>query len=281
MIRRIGRVVLLGGVLVAVVLLVAFPTDEIARWVVAQATKPGSAVTLTFRSARLRPNGLHLEGAALRRTDGTALLDAPAVRISPSWLALLDERNGRPWSLAAELCGGSVDIDLDGDGEAQAVDLGWDHLDLGACLAEFVPQLGVVGFSKGEATLSIPQSDPVSGSGVFDLNDAASTLQHPHLGAVTIRADEATVRWSIDPKLLTIEKLSLVGPDLDVRMDGTVRLSRTRFGDGKLDLDAEIDLVPGGDPLFRRLLDGFPPDDDGTRRIHIGGSIDVPQVEPQ
>jgi len=281
MIRRIGRGLLLGGVLLAVVLLVAFPTDEIARWIVARATAQGAAVTLTFRSARLRPNGVHLEDAAFRRLDGTAVVEAPWVRISPSWLALLGDRQGRPWSLGAELCGGSLDLDLDGDGEAQALDVTWDRLDLGTCLAALLPQFGLAGIGTGTATLRMPRSEPPSGSGVVDLREASWTIPQPNLGPVSIRADEATLRWAIDPKTLTVETLSLVGPDLDLELNGTVRLSRTQFGDGKLDLDVAIDLVPGGDPLFRRLLESFPADQDGTRRLHVGGSIDVPQITPQ
>lgn len=281
MIRRIARAALLLGILVAVVLFFAFPTDEIARWVVARATAQGAAATLTFRSARLRPNGIHLEDAALRRPDGSAMLEAPALRLRPSWLALLDERQGRPWSLGAELCTGTIDLDLDGEHGGQQLEVTWDHLDFGACLPELVPQLALVGIGKGQASLRIPSTDPASGSGVFDLSEAVWKVQAPDLGLVTIRADEAGLRWILDPKLLTVERFSLSGPDLDVEMHGTLRLSRTNFSEGTLDLDADITLVPGGDAVFRRLLESFPPDDDGTRHLHITGSLDVPRIEPR
>jgi len=279
-IRRIGRALLLLAVLVAVVLAVAFPTDEVARWVVARATPQGGA-SLTFRSARLRPTGIHLEGAALRRSDGSALLEAPWVRLRPSWLALLGERRGRPWSLGAGLCTGTVDLELDADGADQQLEVTWDRLDLGTCLPELVPQLELSGFGTGEASLRIPSSDPLTGSGVFDLSKAVWEVDAPSIGPVTVRADDATLRWGLDPKQLTVERFSLVGPDVEIEMDGNVRLNRTNLGDGRLDLNADVVLVPGGDPVFQRLLSAFPPDDDGTRRLRITGSLDAPQVQPQ
>lgn len=283
MIRRIARGLLLVGVLVTVVLLFAFPTDDIARWVVARATPPG-ATSLTFRSARLRPNGLHLEGAALRRSDGSALLEAPWARLRPSWLALLGERQGRPWSLGAGLCTGTVDVELDGNGNGgadQELEVTWDKLDLAQCLPELVPQLELAGVGTGQASLRIPPSEPVSGSGMFDLSEAVWEVEAPHIGRVTVRADEATLRWGLDPKQLTVERFTLAGPDVELEMDGVVRLSRTSLGDGRLDLEADVVLMPGGDPGVQRLFAAFRPDADGTRHLRITGSIDAPRVEPQ
>jgi type II secretion system protein N len=277
-IRRVARAVLLIGILVTVVLVFAFPTDEIARWIVARVTPPGTT-SLTFRSARLRPNGLHLEDAALRRADGSALLEAPWVRLSPSWLSLLGERRGRPWALGAGLCTGTVDLALDADGTDQQLDVTWDRLDLATCLPDLAPQLELTGVGTGQASLRIPPSGPVSGSGVFDLSRAVWEVEAPRLGPITVRGDETKLRWTIDPTQLTVERFSLAGPDVEIEMDGVVHLSRTgSLGDATLDVEADVVLVPGGDASVQRLFSAFPADDDGTRRLHVTGSLDAPRV---
>src|SRR5262249_5906473 len=81
----------------AVVLALSFPTDELARWGLARAPLPDGRF-ITFERAHLRPWGLVLDGATLRRPDGGALYTADWVRLRPSW-------GRRPWRPAAGLPG--------------------------------------------------------------------------------------------------------------------------------------------------------------------------------
>jgi len=77
----------------AVVLALSFPTDELARWGLARAPLPDGCF-ITFERAHLRPWGLVLDGATLRRPDGGALYAVDWLRLRPSWSV-------PPWRLAA------------------------------------------------------------------------------------------------------------------------------------------------------------------------------------
>ena len=75
-----------GTAVFAVVLALSFPTDELARWGLARAPLPDGRF-ITFERAHLRPWGLVLDGATLRRPDGGALYAVDWLRLRPAWSA--------------------------------------------------------------------------------------------------------------------------------------------------------------------------------------------------
>jgi type II secretion system protein N len=253
----------------AVVLALSFPTDELARWALARAPLPDGWF-ITFERAHLRPWGLVLDGATLRRPDGGALYAADWLRLRPSW-------SGPPWRLAAGLLGGTADARLGTDGGVQSIELTWADLDLGQVLAALQRGDRVSGRASGSTGLRVTAGDSASGSGEIVLRDA---VWQPSLGALAdapVHADRATLRWDLDGRHLAVAAFELQGREINLAAKGNIQVAAA-LDASTLDLHVTLTPQPGMPEQMRRLLDGLPHGADGTRDFVLAGTLDAPRI---
>jgi len=264
---------------VVVVVAVAFPTDEIARWAIARFTPPTGPV-LVFRRAVLRPWGLRLDDLAVRRRDGTAIVSVDWFRFRPSLWGFVHDRTGRPWSLATAVCAGRIDATVRADAAATLVDLEWRDLDLGNCPPLAPARLTLAGQAAGTATVRLlPDARPTA-VGEVSIRDAMWSLPRPLLDLETIHADSARVRWDLSNSGLILDAFDLRGRELEATGRGTVRLTGSL---GRSGLDLRLRVLPGPEAPsgVRLLIDRLPlasGDDPLARSLVVTGTIDAPQV---
>jgi hypothetical protein len=126
--RRAAAAAVVGLVFVTA-MLVTLPADPIARRLLAGTPLP-AGTRLDFAEATLGWRGLTLHDATWRSAAGTTLLAAERLRLSPSLRGWIRDRSGRPWSVEAALCGGSLRGVIEGDATATVVRTAWTDLDL-------------------------------------------------------------------------------------------------------------------------------------------------------
>jgi len=253
----------------AVVLALSFPTDELARWGLARAPLPDGCF-ITFERAHLRPWGLVLDGATLRRPDGGALYAVDWLRLRPSWSV-------PPWRLAAGLLGGTVDARLGTDGGAQTIEVTWADLDLGRLLAALQRGDRVSGRASGSTGLRVTAGNPPSGSGEIVLRDA---IWQPSLGALAdapVHAERATLRWDLAGRSLSVAAFDLQGREMNLAASGHVQVA-TALDASTLDLHVTLTAQPAMPDQMRQLLDGLPRGADGTRDFVLAGTLDAPRI---
>jgi type II secretion system protein N len=252
-----------------VVLTLSFPTDELARWGLARAPLPDGRF-ITFERAHLRPWGLVLDGATLRRPDGGALYAADWLRLRPAW-------SRPPLRLAAGLLGGTVDARLGTDGGAQTIELTWADLDLGRLLAALQRGDRVSGRASGSTGLRLTAGDAPSGSGELVLRDA---VWHPSLGALAdapVHAEHATLRWDLADRRLSVAAFDLQGQEMHLAASGHIQVAAA-LDASTLDLHVSLTPQPGMPEQMRQLLDGLPRGADGTRDFVLAGTLDAPRI---
>jgi type II secretion system protein N len=276
---RIGRVLLalaVGVLVFAVTLAVVFPTDAVVRSAIARWVRPDQP-TLTFIRAKLRPWGLQLDGPALRRTDGTAIVSAQWATVRPSLWGLLVDRTGRPWRVRAGACGGEVTALLERDGADSALALAWDTLDLDDCPS--LPQFDftVTGIAHGTARLRRTPSGP-AGEGSVVLHAAAIRVPGRGLpGLDTLHADPGTAHWTLADGRLAVDTIDVRGPDVNASGGGTVRLAGVPADSA---IDFRLEVTPGTkpNPLLVRILETLPPTADGAHLLVLGGTFAAPRL---
>ena len=258
-----------GTAVFAVVLALSFPTDELARWGLARAPLPDGCF-ITFERAHLRPWGLVLDGATLRRPDGGALYAVDWLRLRPSWSV-------PPWRLAAGLLGGTVDARLGTDGGAQTIEVTWADLDLGRLLAALQRGDRVSGRASGSTGLRVTAGNPPSGSGEIVLRDA---IWQPSLGALAdapVHAERATLRWDLAGRSLSVAAFDLQGREMNLAASGHVQVAAA-LDASTLDLHVTLTAQPAMPDQMRQLLDGLPRGADGTRDFVLAGTLDAPRI---
>jgi type II secretion system protein N len=251
------------------VLALSFPTDELARWGLAHAPLPNGRF-ITFERAHLRPWGLVLDGATLRRPDGGALYAADWLRLRPAW-------SGRPWRVAAGLLGGTVDARLGTDGGAQTIELTWADLDVGRLLAALQRDDRLSGRASGSSGLRVMVGDSASGSGEIVLRDA---VWQPSLGALAdapVHAERATLRWDLAGRRLSVAAFDLRGQEMNLAASGHVQVAAA-LDASTLDLHVTLTPQPGMPDQMRQLLDALPRGADGTRDFVLAGTLDAPRI---
>ena len=266
---RRALVVAAATAVFAVVLALSFPTDELARWGLARAPLPDGCF-ITFERAHLRPWGLVLDGATLRRPDGGALYAVDWLRLRPSWSV-------PPWRLAAGLLGGTVDARLGTDGGAQTIEVTWADLDLGRLLAALQRGDRVSGRASGSTGLRVTAGNPPSGSGEIVLRDA---IWQPSLGALAdapVHAERATLRWDLAGRSLSVAAFDLQGREMNLAASGHVQVA-TALDASTLDLHVTLTAQPAMPDQMRQLLDGLPRGADGTRDFVLAGTLDAPRI---
>jgi type II secretion system protein N len=276
--RTLLRGALAAAALFAVVLGLTFPTDQLVRWALARLPFPDGHA-LTFRSARLRPWGLVLDGAAYRRSDGHAVVETDWLRLRPSWTAFLRDRLGRPWHVGAGVFGGMIDARIGADGGGPVIDLSWTDVEVGRLLAALERDDPLSGRSTGSAALRLPVADAASGSGEVTLRTAVWQLPFEMLEDVPLHADQATLRWSLAEQRLQVASLDVRGEEIDLTARGQVKLAPA-LGASALDVHMTVTPLPGIPPGLRHLLDGLPRRPDGVRDFRLTGTLNAPHIGP-
>jgi len=250
-----------AAVLFAVFLAVLFPTDALVRRLLARPGWPPVA----FERARLRPDGLRLEGVAVRAPTGT-LVRADRVRWKPSVGRLLRDGRGLPWDLEARVCDGAATATVTGEGPRIDVALAWRDADLTACPPFRIAGGTLAGRTDGDALVRLdPAASPV-GRGTVDLRAARWRGAGGLAGFGAVRAETASIRWRMADGLLVLEAVDLSGPRLSLTGSGRVRLAEP-LAESSVHLDLE--LPAGADGAARPL------------RVSVDGTLGAPSVVVQ
>lgn len=275
--RGLGIAALVVGAFVLGVAL-TFPTADVLRRVAGRALDSGD-LRLAFGDARLRPSGLHLDDLHLTRADGAAAFDAKWLRIRPSLWGLVRGRLGRPWSVGAGTCQGTVDVVIDGDGTTTPVEVEMRDVELAACAPYVFPRLDLYGRVTGSLRVRWPERDPAAGEGAIELRGAA-WRPGGVFGDTALHADTGTVRWRLGERRLAVETIEAASSDFRATGRGSVRFV-TPQSDSLLDIRITVTPGPTIPPLLRRWFDavgGAPPDRTGARTFRVGGTLGNPDV---
>jgi len=273
----------MGLFLLLVVLL--FPTEQILRSLSTAVTRPGGP-TFIFRSARLRPWGLTIEGPTVQNPDGTEMVAIDWVRLRPSWLGFLHDGTGRPWRIGLAGCRGTADIDLAGEGAGRIFALEAKSIDLGSCdsLTRVLP--GLAGIIEAIGHLSIPGKGDPTGEGTIQLRQVVLPIKNPgNLDIEALHVDTGYARWDMGNRRLTVSKIDLHGPDVIVSGTGTATIAPQA---AHSNLNIRLTVVPGpaASTMLRRFIEQLPlvdddepnPDPDAPRLLIIRGTPERPQV---
>jgi type II secretion system protein N len=246
-----------------------FPTDAIVRAIV---TRPGWPPTAIER-ARLRPNGIHLEGVTVRDDAGAPIVRADRIRLVPSLLDLVTGGDGSPWRADAELCGGTAAATVAPEGGATAVTLTWEDADLAVCPPLGITAGALAGRARGAARLRLAAGTAPAGEGQIEV--AAAEWRAPHgfaaLGA--LHAERATVRWRLGDDVLHLDDIALTGPEVSVSGAGEVHINEP-LRDSDLSIRLALLEAPGAPPLVR-LLFRSPHE---PRHVTVAGTLAAPEV---
>ena len=273
----------LGFVLAALVVFAAvgaltFPTDALVRAILERAPLP-DRMTLAFASAHLRPSGLRLDDVHVVRADGHPAFDASSLRLRPSLWGLWRDRTGRPWTIAADTCQGTIEVTVDGTPGGTPVAVKLEHVELGTCLPYLFRQIDAYGRVDGGFALDVGTAASRTSTGALQVRGAAWTPGGP-LEDTRLRADAGALEWKLADNRLEVTKLEATGQDFEATGGGLVRVA-SPIDDSVLDL--RVAVTPGRTmpPLLRRYFDaiaGAAPDQRGTRTFRIQGSLRDPRV---
>ncbi len=277
MTRGLAIAALVAGVF-ALVGALTFPTDALVHAALARAPLPEN-MQLRFAAAHLRPNGLRLDDVHLVRPGGRPALDAEWLRLWPSLWGLWRDGTGRPWSIGAGACQGTIDVAIGVEPRRTPIDVAFEHVELGSCLPYVLPQADAYGRLDGRLTVRVGPADPAMSDGALELRGAAWTPGGP-LGDVRLHADAGTIAWQLVEHRLEITKLETTSSDFQIAGSGTVRVVDP-IDDSVADL--RIRITPGATmpDLLRRYfvaLAGPPPGADGSRTLRVQGTLRDPRV---
>lgn len=276
--RRLGIVALALAVF-AVVGMLTFPTEALLRRALARIPLP-SGLQLAFDTAVLRPNGLRLDGVHLTTPSGTGLFDAEWLRLRPSLLGLWRDRTGRPWSIAAATCQGTIDLAIGAERAATPIVVTLENVELAVCVPYVFRQWEGYGRVAGTIGMRLVGPQDVDASdGALELRGAGWRPGGPLEGAL-LRADSGTLRWQLADRRLVITTLETASADFKTSGHGSVRFVAP-IDDSVLDLDLVVTAGPTMPPILRRYfegLPGLPPDALGSRRFRVRGQLRDPRV---
>jgi type II secretion system protein N len=278
--RAAVRPVLAGIAVFLVVLALTFPTDRLVRRVVASIPFPPGR-ELTFERARLRPWGLTLDGAAYRRSDGSALVETEWVRLRPSWTSIGARGFGNPWRITARVFGGEIQANLDVGARAgtQTFDLSWTDVELGPLLKAFEREDGLAGRATGRAALTLPKADAPSGQGELTLRGASWDPPIYALEGLQLHAQNATLHWTLGQRRFQLTRLDLHGDEVDMTSEGNVDIAPV-IGQSPIDLHVTIAPLSGAPRRLRELLERLPRRPDGVYDFRLAGTLGAPRAVP-
>jgi type II secretion system protein N len=261
----------------AVVVALTFPTLAIVQGILDSAPLP-DRMKVTIARARLRPSGLRLEQIQLLHADGTPAFDVEWLRLRPSPLGFWRDGTGRPWSIGAGACQGTVEFGVGVDRDATPVAVTLDNVDLASCLGYVLSQVDAYGRVSGKLNVRFDTADPYAGDGSLDLRGAAWKPGGP-LEDVALRADGGTLTWTLSKRRLEVTTLDAWSSDFRAVGRGLVRFLDP-IGDSVLDF--RVTVTPGETmpPLLRQYYDTVPgaPPSGGRRTFRVGGTLQEPRV---
>ncbi|HUY18342.1 MAG TPA: type II secretion system protein GspN [Candidatus Binataceae bacterium] len=261
------------GMLVFVVFLAAdFPYGQALTSMLAPLNL---ALTYTDHHARL-PIGTELDGVRLSNTlmpGAPPLLDGANVTLAPALGSLLLGRPGI--HLEAELYGGFVSLVL--YRISHGVGVGMDASSLDLSRYDELVRMGVNarGFLSGRGSGSLPNLDPMLGSGQVHLKLTHFTLRVIR-GLPTLRFGDLDGSAHVEGGVVTVDSLDAAGGDFTVSASGTIRLAAD-LPDSLIDLRVKLEPTPSGrrrlGPLFQML-----PHPPGAQPYLVRGRLAAPQI---
>jgi len=271
----IAAVVSVVGVVVGAL---TFPTDALVRAALDRVPLPDQ-MQLAFSRARLRPNGLRLDEVHIVRPGGQPALDAEWLRLRPSLWGLWQDRTGRPWSIVAQTCQGTIDVTIGADPRATPIKVALEHVELATCLPYVLPQADAYGRVDGTFDVEIGTGQASASTGALELRGASWKPGGP-LEDAALRADAGTLTWRLANGRLEFTKIEASSNDFQATGSGLLRLVNP-IDDSVLDLRIAVTPGPTMPPLFRRYLDaiaGAAPTAQGTRTFWIRGQLRDPRI---
>jgi type II secretion system protein N len=276
--RRLAIVALVLAVF-AVVGALTFPTEALLRRALGGLLLP-AGLQLGFDTAVLRPSGLRLDGVHLVTPSDTAAFDAEWLRLRPSLLGLWRDRTGRPWSISASTCQGSIDLAIGVERAATPIVVTLQDVELAACVPYLLHQWQGYGRLAGTIGVQLvgPQ-DVAASDGALELRGAAWRPGGPFEDAL-LRADTGTLRWQLADRRLVITTLETASDDFRTTGHGSIRFV-TPVDDSVLDLELVVTAGKTMPTILRRYFEnipGLPGDALGTRRFRVRGQLRDPRV---
>jgi type II secretion system protein N len=257
----VSRLLVRAGVAAAVLalaLMLLFPTDAFVQRLLARYTPPGMPPP-AFDEAHLRPAGITLRKVTLARPAGPVIVSAERVDLRPSLLGWLTGSGGHPWSFDADICGGTAKGTVAVEGAATISDVEFENADLGVCPLLELGGAALAGHGRGTVHLRLEPVAPPHGNGQLELSDVAWRGQ----GVLAIfRAHSASGSWRLEEKKLTLASL-------DVRLAASVIR-----GAGEVVL-----AEPLADSSLRLVLNMAPADgSEPPRPVLVGGTLGHPEL---
>ena len=273
--RRLA-VVLLVGLIFSAAVVATLPADRIARRLLAQAPLPGGG-RLDFADATLGWGGVTLHDATWHGSSGDALVGAERLRLRPSLRGWVRDRSGRPWTIEAALCGGSLRAVIEETPRGNEMRAAWAEMDLAPCLHGLLDD-APTGVTTGSAIMEVEASGPLA-RGTLQLRDAAwrpgGLPRH-----LPLDARHAVLDWRLEDDRLRVDRLELANQELEATLTGTVELAAPP-STSRLDLLLHVvpleDMPQGHRDLFRSLA-GSRPDRRGGRRFRLTGTLGSPYL---
>ena len=247
---KIGRVLgAIVAVLIVFVLALAlfFPTEDVGRRAVVEATPPGWPTPI-FARAGLRPTGIVLDDVTFRDPTGAAVLHAGRLHVMPSLVSLLRGGNGLPLTIGFEdVCQGQGKATVTPEGDATAVDLVFDQADLASCPPLAIAGCALKGRAAGTAQLRLAPAGGIEGAGEVALTRASWRGANAFAQLFT---DSAAVRWRLQGGRLTLDGIDIRAPQLAISGSGIVRLADP-VAASRVDFDMTMGSAPGagGNPF--------------------------------
>ena len=276
--KRALAIVALVLVVGAVVGTLTFPTDALVRGALARIPLPDQ-MQLSFATARLRPTGLRLDDVHLVRQDGDAAFDAEWLRLRPSLWGFWRDLTGRPWSIVARTCQGTIDLTIGETPRASQLAVALEHVELAACLPYVLPQVDAYGRVEGRFDVEVGTGEPTASSGALDFRGASWRPGGPFEDE-SLRADAGALAWQMTYGRLELTKIEASSDDFQATGSGIVRIVNP-LDDSVLDIRIAITPGPTMPPMLRRYfgaIAGAAPNAQGTRTFRIQGQLRDPRI---
>ena len=271
------RVLTIAGVVLLVAVLVTamtFPTDTIVRGMVRNIPLP-NGLQIQFAHAYLRPNGLRLENVHVVRPDGTSAFDALSLRVQPSLWGFWRDGSGRPVTIAADTCQGTVDLTIGEKPPGTPLVMTLRNVELAACLPYAFPQVEAYGRLNGELEFERGATGTTTASkGSLTLTSASWTPGGP-LEDDALRADTGGLTWRLANNRLEFTQIAASSDDFQATGSGIVRIMSPL---DQSPLDIRLEVTPGRTmpETLRDYFDaiqGSAPTKQGTRTFTLQGPL--------
>ena len=271
------RALTIAGVVLLVAVVVGaltFPTDALVRSVVKQIPFP-LGTQFQFAAAHLRPNGLRLEDVPVARPGGAAVFDALSLRFQPSLWGVWRDGSGRPWTIAAETCQGTIELNIGETPPGTPIVARLRNVELATCLPYAFPKVEAYGRVEGDFDVELgPAGSPTASKGTLALTSASWTPGGP-LEDDALRIDTGSLAWRLANNRIEITKIAASGKDFQATGSGIIQIvSPVEFSP----VDIRLEVTPGETmpPTLRRYFDAIPggaPTGQGTRTFNLQGPL--------